>query len=150
MIDKDILLSKADRVYRHVRRVKEKRPSKLQEFLSSPDLQDIVLFNLHMAIQNCIDIASHVISDEGLGLPGSTNEMFYLLHENGYISREIAEKMLPLVGFRNLVVHEYVKLDLEEVYRICQEYIDDLLVFTWALFKRAGLASAESTKTKNP
>jgi uncharacterized protein YutE (UPF0331/DUF86 family) len=148
LIDKDILLNKADRVHRHVKRVKDKRPARLKEFLSTRDLQDIVLFNLQMAIQNCIDMASHVISDEGLGVPGSTNEMFYRLHESGYISQEVAEKMVAAVGFRNLVVHEYAKVDLEEVYKISHDHIDDLLDFLRALFMRAGLASAEPAETK--
>lgn len=140
MIDKEILLSKAHKVHRHVDRVKEKRPATLQEFVSAPDLQDIVLFNLQMAIQNCIDMASHVISDEGLGLPGSTTEMFYLLQENGFLPQELAEKMVAAVGFRNLVVHEYAKLDLKEVYKISIDHVGDLLEFLKALFRRAGLA----------
>lgn len=143
MIDKEILLSKAGRVYRHVKRVKEKRPATLQEFLSSLDLQEIILFNLQMAIQHCIDIASHIISDEGLGLPGSTNEMFYTLQENGYIPEDMADKMVAAVGFRNLVVHEYTRVDLEEVYRISQENVDDLIAFLQTLIRRAGLAQAE-------
>ena len=143
MIDKDIFLSKADRVHRHVRRIKEKIPATLQEFLSALDLQDIILFNLQMAIQNCIDMASHVISDEGLGLPGSTNEMFYMLQENGYIPQELTEKMVAAVGFRNLVVHEYAEVDLEEVYRMSQYHIDDLIEFLKALFKKTGLAQNE-------
>lgn len=143
MIDKDILLGKADRVHRHVKRVKEKRPATVQEFLSSLDLQEIILFNLQMAIQFCIDIASHIISDEGLGLPGSTNEMFYTLQENGYIAEDVADKMVAAVGFRNLVVHEYTRVDLEEVYRISQENIDDLIEFLKPLLTRAGLAQAE-------
>ena len=143
MIDTDILLSKAAKVHRHVKRVKEKTPATLEEFLSALDLQDIVLFNLQMAIQNCIDMASHLISDEGLGVPGSTNEMFYTLKENGYISHGLAEKMVAAVGFRNLVVHEYDNVDLEEVYRTSRVHVDDLLDFLRALLKRAGLASGE-------
>jgi uncharacterized protein YutE (UPF0331/DUF86 family) len=143
LIDKDILLSKADRVHRHVKRVKEKRPATLKEFLSSLDLQEIILFNVQMAIQHCIDIASHVISDEGLGLPGSTNEMFYTLQENGYIPEDVADKMVAAVGFRNLVVHEYTRVDLEEVYRISQENVDDLIEFLQPLLRRAGLAQAK-------
>ena len=140
MIDKDILMSKADRVRHHVKRIKEKRPASLEEFLSQVDLQEIILFNLQMAIQHCIDMASHVISDEGLGMPGSTNEMFYMLQMNGYIPHEVTEKMVAAVGFRNLLVHEYAKIDLEEVYRISHDHIDDLLLFLKALFKRTGLA----------
>jgi len=143
LIDKDILLSKADRVHRHVRRIKEKIPATPQEFLSALDLQDIILFNLQMAIQNCIDMTSHVISDEGLGLPASTNEMFYMLQENGYIPQELTEKMVAAAGFKNLVVHEYAKVDLEEVYRISQYHVDDLIEFLQALFKKTGLAKKE-------
>jgi uncharacterized protein YutE (UPF0331/DUF86 family) len=143
LIDRDILLSKADRVHGHVRRIKDKRPATMQEFLSDLDLQDIILFNLQMAIQNCIDMASHLISDEGLGVPGSTNEMFYMLQENGRIPQDIAEKMVAAVGFRNLVVHEYAKVDLEEVYRISQDHIDDLLDFLRALLKHASLEPAQ-------
>jgi uncharacterized protein YutE (UPF0331/DUF86 family) len=109
MIDKDILVSKADRVHHHVKRIKEKRPASLEEFLSQVDFQEINLFNLQMAIQHCIDMASHVISDEGLGMPGSTNEMFYVLQVIGYIPHEVTEKMVAGLGFRNLLFHEYAK-----------------------------------------
>lgn len=140
MIDKDILLSKADKAHRYIRRIREKSPSTLDAFLSNLDIQESVLFNLQMAIQNCIDMASHVISDEGLGMPGSTNEMFYMLQDNGYIPKDLTEKMVAAVGFRNLLVHEYGKVDLEEVYRISQDNVEDLLQFMRALFKRAGLS----------
>ncbi len=140
MIDKDILLAKADRVNRYVDRIKEKRPATLEELLSSLDLQEILLFNLQMAIQNCIDIASHIIGDEGFGLPGSTNDMFYMLQDHGYLPTDLAEKMVAAVGFRNLVVHEYAKIDLEEVYKISCEHIDDLLQFLKAVFKATGIA----------
>lgn len=68
-----------------------------------------------MATLNCIDIAAHIISDEGIGVPSSANEMFYLLEENGYINRELAEKIVRSVGFRNLMVHEYGKIELKVV-----------------------------------
>jgi uncharacterized protein YutE (UPF0331/DUF86 family) len=103
------------------------------------DLQDIILFDLQMAIQNCIDMASHVISDEGLGMPGSTSEVFYILQENGYIPQDVAEKMVAAVGFRNIVVHEYSRLDLEEVYKMARDRTDDLPEFVKALLKRVGL-----------
>jgi uncharacterized protein YutE (UPF0331/DUF86 family) len=68
-----------------------------------------------MAVQNCIDIAAHIVSEEGFGVPGSTNEMFYLLEENGYLDVELTERMVKSVGFRNLIDHEYGKLELKQV-----------------------------------
>jgi len=149
MIDKDIFLIKAERGQYHVKRIKDKRPSSLEEFTSQLELQEIILFNLQMAIQHCIDMASHVISDDGLGMPGSTNEMFYMLQDNGYIPQDLTEKMVAAVGFRNLLVHEYAKVDLQEVYRISQEHIDDLLRFLKALFKKTGVARGDALSPRN-
>jgi len=62
VIDADLLLLKAGNVRRHLKRAREKCDPGLAEFLSNADHQDIVCFNLQMAIQNCIDIAAHVMS----------------------------------------------------------------------------------------
>lgn len=139
MVDSDIILAKSSSVKRHLNRVIEKRHTDLQTFLQDIDRQESILFNLQMAIQNCIDIAAHIVSEEGLGVPGSTNEMFYLLEENGYLNNELAEKMVKAVGFRNLIVHEYGKIDLEQVFEVAQEDIKDLNEYLVFLFQRLNL-----------
>jgi uncharacterized protein YutE (UPF0331/DUF86 family) len=93
-----------------------------------------------MALQNCIDLAAHIISDEELGIVGSTNEMFYILKENGYIDRGLSENMVAAVGFRNLIVHEYGKIDLKQVYHIAHHNIDDLEHFVKAIVKKSGIS----------
>lgn len=85
MVDRDLILAKASSMKSHLNRVIKKRNIDLETFLKDIDCQESILFNLQMAIQNCIDIAAHIISEEGFGVPGSTNEMFYLLEENGYV-----------------------------------------------------------------
>ena len=62
--------------------------------------------------------------------------MLYLLEENGYLDRDLTEKMVKAVGFRNLVAHEYEKLDLEQVYRIVQKDVNDLHAFIKAILKK--------------
>ena len=126
MIDRHLIVSKADKVDRCLKRILEKRSVTLKEFLNDIDRQESILFNLQMAIQNCIDIAAHIASDENLGVAGSTNELFYLLQDNDYLSLNMTEKMVAAVGFRNLVVHEYEIIDLKRVYQIVQKDIFDL------------------------
>ncbi len=135
---KDIIWSKSSAMHKHLDRVRLKTDVALPDFLQDLDRQESVLFNLQMAIQNCIDIAAHVVSEEGLGVAGSTNEIFYLLEEAGYIDRELTEKMVRAVGFRNLVVHEYGKVDLEVVYRVCKKDITDLDEFSKIVSERFG------------
>jgi len=141
LVDSDLILAKAGSVKRHLRRVIEKRNTGLQTFLEDIDRQESVLFNLQMAVQNCIDIAAHIIGEEGFGVPGSTSEMFYLLEENGYLDRNITEKMIKAVGLRNLIVHEYSKIDLAKVFEIAQNDIEDLNEYLIMLFNKLDLKS---------
>jgi hypothetical protein len=61
LVDNDLLLAKASTVKRHLRRVEEKCKVDLKTFLADIDRQEIIMFNLQMAIQNCVDIAAHII-----------------------------------------------------------------------------------------
>jgi len=140
LVDRDLILAKAGSVQKHLRRVKEKRDTDLQTFLKDLDRQESILFNLQMAVQNCIDIAAHIISEEGFGVPGSTNEMFYLLEENGYLDSELTEKLVKAVGFRNLIVHEYGKIELKQVFEVAQQDIKDLDEYLVSIFKKSGFA----------
>ena len=139
MVDRDLILAKASSVKRHLKRVIEKRNIDLQTFLKDIDCQESILFNLQMAIQNCIDIAAHIISEEGFGVAGSTNEMFYLLEENGYLDTDLTEKMVKAVGFRNLIVHEYGKVELKQLFEVAQNNIEDLNEYLRSIFKKLGL-----------
>ena len=137
MIDTSLILAKASKVQGHLGRVREKRTVSLDEFLADLDRQESILFNLQMAIQNCIDMAGHIISDQELGVAGSTNEMFYMLQEGGYLTPKLTEKMVAAVGFRNLIVHEYKNIDLRKVYQIAHHDIEDLEQYLKAILKKS-------------
>ena len=139
MVDKDLILAKAGSIKRRLKRVEEKSNIELHVFLNDIDLQESILFNLQISIQNCIDIAAHIISDEGLGVPGSASEMFYLLEENGYLNNNITEKIIRAVGFRNFIVHEYEKIALEQVFEVAVKNIKDLNEYLQSIFNKLGL-----------
>jgi uncharacterized protein YutE (UPF0331/DUF86 family) len=141
LVDKDIVLAKAGSVKRHLSRIVEKRNIDLETFKKDIDCQESILFNLQMAIQSCIDLAAHIISEEGLGVPGSTSEMFYTLEENGYLAADITEKMVKAVSFRNLLVHEYGKIELDQVFEVAQKDIQDLNEYLKAIFLKLGLTN---------
>lgn len=140
MVDKDLILAKAGSVKSHLNRVIEKRNVDLDSFIKDIDRQESILFNIQTAVQNCIDIAAHIISEESFGVPGSTTEMLYILGKNGYLDNDLTQKMVKTVGFRNLIVHEYGKIELEQAYEIAQNDINDLNEYLKAIFKKLGLA----------
>ena len=138
-MDKDLILAKAGSVKNHLNRVLEKRNVDLDNFIKDIDRQESILFNIQAAVQNCIDIAAHIISEESFGVPGSTTEMLYILGKNGYLDNDLTQKMVKAVGFRNLIVHEYGKIELEQVYEIAQDDINDLNEYLKAIIKKLGL-----------
>ncbi len=140
MVDRELIIAKADAVKKHVTRVKNKADLALHDFIKDADRQDIVMFNIQMAVQNCLDIAAHIISEEGYGVPGSNNDMFYTLEKHSYLDTQLVEKMIKAVGFRNLVVHEYGNLDMAQVYKIMQQDIKDLFEYLKAIFIKTGIA----------
>lgn len=138
MVDRDLIVAKASSVKRHMSRVEEKLGTDLRMFLNDIDRQESVLFNLQMAIQNCIDIAAHIISEEGYGVPGSTSEMFSLLGEKRILDGDITEKMVKAVGLRNLIVHEYGGIELKQVFDVAQKDIKDLNEYLASIFRKFG------------
>jgi len=47
--------------------------------------------------------------------------------------------MVKAVGFRNLIVREYGKIELEQVYQIAQDDINDLNEYLKAIIKKLAL-----------
>lgn len=77
-----------------------------------------VCYVLLASIQTGLDLANLAIAERGLPRPDSYREAFEILERHGLLrSRRAAATLRELAGFRNLLVHHYVKLDWREVGR---------------------------------
>jgi uncharacterized protein YutE (UPF0331/DUF86 family) len=90
-------------------------------------------YTLHIAIQAALDTAAHIVSDGRLGEPRNNRELFELLERYGWISPELGVSLCDMVGFRNIVVHGYEKLNGAIVEEIVQNHLGDLLDFVSAI-----------------
>ena len=97
-------------------------------------------FNLHLAVENCIDIAAHIISENDWGVPGSANEMFYLLEDRGILDPKLTERMIKAVGLRNLIVHEYGNINLKRLFATVSKDLNDLRTFLTIIFRKLGIS----------
>jgi uncharacterized protein YutE (UPF0331/DUF86 family) len=92
--------------------------------------QDAIAVNLQRAAEQVIDLANHVIKKRKLGLPKESRESFDILATSGVIPRELAGKLKGMVGFRNILVHQYEDLDVKIMVDVIEHRLDDLVVFT--------------------
>lgn len=100
--------------------------------------QDAIAMNLQRACELAIDIANHLIKTKKLGLPQDSRESFTLLQRAGLISVERMNTLQAMVGFRNILVHEYKKLDLHIMVEVIEHRMRELLDFANAALKAAG------------
>lgn len=103
--------------------------------LSSLDAQDIFVLDLQRAVQSTIDLAAHIIASEGMGLPTSMKEHFLLLQRSGVVSEFLANKMISMVGFRNIAIHDYEAIDIEILKSILVKHLPDLEEFYTVILK---------------
>jgi len=92
-------------------------------------IQDAIAMNLQRMGEVAIDIANYLIKKKKLGLPQDSADAFELLHRAGLISKELMNNMKGMVGFRNIVVHEYQKLDLDIMVDVIEHHLNEPLEF---------------------
>lgn len=110
-MDSFLITEKLESLRRCIARVEEKRVTQLDELLRDPDRQDILVLNLTRAVQLCVDIASHIISQSGQRVPTTMGETFQSLSAMGTLNAETAEQLRRAIGFRNIAVHNYDAID---------------------------------------
>jgi uncharacterized protein YutE (UPF0331/DUF86 family) len=128
-MDQQLIAEKLESLRRCVERIRTRCPDHASQLASDPDLQDIVSLNLTRAVQICIDVAAIVISDSDLPAPDTMGSAFDALAELGVIDEELAGQMKAAVGFRNIAVHSYRRIDWEIVHRLCQDNVEDFRKF---------------------
>lgn len=119
-----------------VARVREVLPDRAEAFARDRSTREIVVLNLFVALQECVNLATHWLADDGRQVPGSYRGIFLALADTGAIPRELAERLAAASGFRNLVAHRYGVLDPDLVYRIASRHLDELLEFCATLAAR--------------
>lgn len=88
-----------------------------------------VVHTLQLAIQSALDVAFHLLSDEGWGEPHSNREGFAILARKGVLEAPLADTLARMVGFRNVIVHGYEVVDLAIVRDVVEHRLGDLEAF---------------------
>jgi len=123
MTDAELVVRKLAMMREHVSRARRRRPASVDALRVDVDVQDMLALGILVAVQEAIDIAFHIVADEGWGAPASYAESFELLAQRGVIDRALADALTRGVGLRNRLAHAYATLD---VGRLWQELPDGL------------------------
>ena len=130
-----MVLNKAASIERCLHRITEEFTGDRQNLAANQTKQDAIVLNLQRACETAIDLAMYVISQRRLGLPQESRGAFALLQTAGILPAELAARTHRMVGFRNVAVHEYTRLNLDIVLTIITKHLDDFRAFSSTIVK---------------
>lgn len=133
----DVALNKKESIERCVKQIRRyyNQPSDV-DFEHDHFTQDAIAINLQRVCEQCIDLANHLIKLEKLGLPKSSRESFRILADNMIISPEMSLNLERMVGFRNVLVHEYQVLDVKLMIDVIENHLDELIDFSTIILRK--------------
>ena len=118
MLDKNLLLTRIEEIDKHLGKISPFRKLTYSEFLSDTSAQAIVEYNLFQIINHLINITQHIVVDEEYGFPQTSYEASRILFDKGILDSDNLDLMKKMIGFRNVVGHNYLNIDKEVVYYI--------------------------------
>lgn len=135
MVDRLLLGRKLAEIDEHLRQIEEFRNITVSAYKKDWKKQRIVERTLHILIENCVDIANHLISDMGMRMPTGYADTFRVLNEHKVIGKSLFTTMERMAKFRNVIVHQYEKIDPAIVVSILHKNIPDFEKYKQAILK---------------
>lgn len=131
----DVLLAKADIIERCLKRIEEEYANIQDSLEKDQTRQDAIVLNLQRACEACIDMGLRVVRLKRLGLPHSNREIFALLERANLIDEKLSNALQSMVGFRNIAIHEYQKLNIAILEHILNHNLEDIIHFQKLMLK---------------
>ncbi|MBM7557339.1 type VII toxin-antitoxin system HepT family RNase toxin [Halanaerobacter jeridensis] len=131
MVDKDLVRSRLLKLEEYINDLKEYQNIKFVKYQNDKLIKRFVERTLQLAIESCLDIGNHIISDERLGTADTNADIIRILAENDIIKRNV-EQYIKMSKFRNVIVHDYATVDDKVIYQILTNNLKDIeILFNW-------------------
>jgi uncharacterized protein YutE (UPF0331/DUF86 family) len=111
VVDRDVLSTRLNALEGYLAELRAFRRYSREEFVRESGLHHLAERFLHLACESVLDMAHHVISDEGYRQPDNYRDAMTVLAEQGVVETELARRLRDWMGFRNVLVHSYIGLD---------------------------------------
>ncbi len=129
------IVSKLERLDEYLRYLAEVRKVSKNLFISDFHYHGLAERYLQLAIEIILDAGKLVIIYQNLQKPEDNQEVFFILSQHNILSGELADKLSGITGFRNILVHDYEKIDREIVYQKLQNNLENFREFKKELLR---------------
>jgi uncharacterized protein YutE (UPF0331/DUF86 family) len=129
MVNTEVIKRRLNQLTISLNKIERFEELSLEEFLKNDIVQDVVEYNLFIAINMMVDIATHIVVDNNMGNPETLGDAFEILNNKKYLEDKETKIYKNMVGLRNILSHEYLKIDKEIIYNILHNNLVDIKKF---------------------
>lgn len=90
---------------------------------------------IQLIVDEMIDVNNHIISCFNLSVPDDFQSTFRVLSDKNFLSHDLAERLAPIVGLRNRLVHRYETVDRTLMLEVIAKEKDDIRDYISAVAK---------------
>jgi len=123
-LDRERILAKVDELDSYLNELEGIAPQSFEEYQAVEKKRACERL-LQVSIEAVIDICNLLVSGLRLGLPADEDDLFKKLVEVHVLSEEMGENLREMKGFRNVLVHEYARLNDRLVYEAVESKLGD-------------------------
>lgn len=129
MFDADLVQTKLEKLQQYVALLEKLSKQPMESFVSDAFVRGNVERYLQLSIQACLDIGNHLLASNSTISPEAYRDIFIYLGEKNIIPQELAEKIAPLAGLRNILVHDYMEVDITRLFSFLKNDLTDFKRF---------------------
>lgn len=126
MVKREIVIFRLEKLKEYMKFLSSVKNIDKEKYINDPMIYGASERFLHLTIECVLDIANHLISDLNFRKPESNRDLFEILYENKLLKIDLKENLCNMASFRNILVHDYLKLDRGIVYEIIINNLKDI------------------------
>lgn len=116
MTDAELVVRKLAFLREHLTRMRDRRTDDIESLRRDAVLRDALALSVLVVVQEAIDIAFHICSDEGWGVPATYREAFELLAQHDVIDGTLAASLAGATHLRNRIAQGYASIDVDRLW----------------------------------
>lgn len=132
-IDKDFIEAKLDSISDYQEKIE-----KIFEFDITEIKKDFLKLHaaerlLQLIVDTMIDINTHIIRRQNLKPASDLYSTFVILSKNKILDENFAEKLAPITGMRNRIIHRYEAVDIDLFLKTFAKQKNDFVHYAQAI-----------------
>ena len=123
------IISKLENLSDYYKILKDVQKINKKSFVNDYHFYSLAERYLQLCIEIMLDVGKMIINNQNLKKPEDNQSVFSVLRDEKVISQELHRQLSGIANFRNILVHDYEKIDREIVYDNLQKNIEQFTRF---------------------